>query len=55
MPDLPCSDKTLNSITSRVSLISNSTLDPLFNDTTHISLRLIYRSVKISEQKKPFE
>ena len=31
----------------------NSTLEQLFNDTTHISLRWIYRSAKIYWTKKP--
>ena len=32
---------------SKKFLILNSTLEQLFNDTTHISLRRIYRSAKI--------
>ena len=41
---------------SKKSLVSNSSLDVLFNDTTHISLRWIYRSAKIVWTKKnPFE
>ena len=40
---------------NKIFLISNSTLDELFNDTTHISLRRIYRSAKKCLNKKPFE
>ena len=40
----------------KIFLLLNSTLDQLFNDTTHISLRRIYRSAKIHWTKKnPFE
>ena len=46
MPNVPCSRKTLNRDNSskkneiqKIIEISNSTLDELFNDTTHISLR----------------
>ena len=35
----------------KIFLILNSTLDQLFNDTTHISLRRIYRSAKIDWTK----
>ena len=35
------------------NLVLYSTLDELFNDTTHISLRWIYRSAKIVWIKKP--
>ena len=36
----------------KIFLILNSTLDQLFNDTTHISLRQIYQSAKIDWTKK---
>ena len=62
-PNIQCSHETLNLDNSskkneiqKIFLISNSTLDELFNDTTHISLRWIYRSAKIHGTKKnPFE
>ena len=45
-PNIPCSHETLNLDNSskktkskKNSLISNSMLDELFNDTTHISLQ----------------
>ena len=60
MPNIPCSHKILifdksskkNKI-QKIFLILNSTLEELFNDTTHISLRWIYRSAKIDWTKKP--
>ena len=62
-PNIQCSHETLNLDNSskktkfkKIFLISNSTLDELFNDTTHISLRWIYWSAKIHGTKKnPFE
>ena len=62
-PNIQCSHESLNLDNSskktefkKIFLISNSTLDELFNDTTHISLRWIYRSAKIHGTKKnPFE
>ena len=60
MPNFLCPHKTLNLDNSsektkfkKIFLIANSTLDELFNDTTHISLRWIYRSAKIVWTKKP--
>ena len=64
MPNMKCSHKTSildNSSKNKkfkktVFFIPNSRLDELFNDTTHISLRWIYRSAKIYWTKKnPFE
>ena len=59
MPNISCSHKIsiLNNSSKKtkfrkMSLVSNSTLDELFNDTTHISLRRIYRSAKTVWTKK---
>ena len=61
MPNIACSHKILNlnnSLRKRNQknfLVPKSTLDELFSDTTHISLRWLHRSAKIVKQKKPFE
>ena len=39
----------------KIYLVVNSTLDELFNDTTHISLDEYIDRPKLSEQKNPFE
>ena len=61
MSNALCSHKTLNldnysKITKfrKIFLISNSTLDELFNDTNNISLRWIYRSPKLTNKKNHF-
>ena len=58
--NIACWHKTLNLYNSskitkfkKIFLILNSTLDELFNDTIHISLRWIYRPAKIDWTKKP--
>ena len=58
MPNIPSSHKTSMLHNSRKTkfkktfLILNSTLEQLFNDTTHISLRWIYRLATIDWTKK---
>ena len=60
MPNIPCSHKTSifdNSSKNEIQKIfffSNSTLDELFNDTTHISPDEYIDRPKLTEQKSPF-
>ena len=53
-PIIPCSHENLNlgnssktNVIQKIFLILNCTLVEFFNDTTHVSLRCIYRSAKI--------
>ena len=59
---IPCShkDSILDNSTKirkfeKIFLIFNPTLEEFFNDTTHISIRRIEQSPKLSELKNPFE
>ena len=59
MPNITCSHKILNldntsknaKCKKKIFLILNSTLDEISNDTTHISLRWLYRNCV--NKKKP--